>query len=519
MFYIFFYLGLLTSVANSLVARDSRAERLKIHKETRAQVRADADVKFKKARTIDSIAAAQQENRVLSREALVSAWAQREKEKVHRHTSWGQYAHVFMAPQWETSMQRFFGSHMATVEYSYAHVSRGFNDAGEIVDNSVVRFGKQAQLRDILLASKIMSTPSTLPAAGGEFLEQLSSLDIPFQSSLDTHECALNYQIGFANNRFQIGVHVPLRHQVRTIRSIPYLMPSQQTLLNDRDAETDNPQVARNEIFRSLYGVSVPAMIEDVIQRKNMVYREYLRQASVGDMSFFATLNFFPWRLDRWSVSAELIVPGKKDVDTNYFYPIIPESRGFLSAKMSTGFVGRKTMIGAPHLMASCQIYIPTDVKMRVPRMVSLVGDATLPSTEVFSQEVTFNEPPTFKIPECSIPDFASHTAVATLRPGFALDFRVGSVIHPFISPLIECDVYYHFHMRGSDEVRSELSVSDWYPEALASVPYRAQHRIGLSVIYQPTAHLSLKGGISGVVAGRSMPLDVTGTASIGWSW
>jgi len=518
---ILFCLGLVTSVVNGLVAgREKRADRIKAHKETRSLVRADLDAKFKKARTIDSIAAAQQESRLLSRQALVSAWAQREKEKLDRHTAWGNFAHVYMAPDWDLSMQRFYGNHSTSLEYTYSYLSHGFNEAGDVVDSSMVRFGKNPTLSDISLASKLSLTDNATPAAGCEFLRDLAHTELPFQASLSTHECALGYQLGLFDNRLQVGVRVPLRQYVRSLRVVPELTSSVQAKLRGRDASEDSNDTAPyNGVFRSYYGLSISAMMADVAAQQNMIFREHLTHSAVGDISFFTTLNFFPWRLDRWTVSAELIVPAEKEVDNRYFYPVVPESRGFLSGKVSTGFMGRQTIVGAPHLMVSCQVYVPTSVKTRVPRIITAAGVAAFPENELFGQDLSFDPTRNINAPECTIADFASKTAVASMRPGFALDFRVGTVLHPFVSPLVECDVYYHFHMRGSDELRAGLSASDWYTKPLESVAYRAQHRLGVSLAYQPTSHVLLRAGINGVVAGRSMPLEVVGNASVGWSW
>jgi len=141
--------------------------------------------------------------------------------------------------------------------------------------------------------------------------------------------------------------------------------------------------------------------------------------------------------------------------------------------------------------------------------MVTLSDASSLPSSEVYGDEINFEPLLTTVVAETSLADFAAQTALTSLRPGFGLDVRVGSVIQPFASPLVQVDMYYHLHMRGSDELRAGLSRNEWNTDALASPVNRSQHSIGMACTYQPTQHLSLRAGLQGVVAGRSLPLEL----------
>lgn len=513
---IIFAIGLLTVASGLVFAGKDRAERVKERSATRTSIRADLEKKFEKARTLDAIASAQQESRVLTRDALASAWAQREKDRLARDTIRGRYAHTYVVPTWSTATDRFYGAHSASVDYAFSYVTSGFDSTGAIVDSSVVRFGKEPLLQDIIVASKLaIAADTTTTGVGYEFLQDLSKTRIPVQASIETHECAFAYTLGIAKNTFQFGVRVPLRQQFRSLHIVPELSKAER----DSIRETLDDGTTRNNLFRDLYGISVVAMMVDIIEQKNMAYREKLSHASMGDVSFFTTLNLYPWRLDRWTISAEIIVPGQKTIDNNYFYPLLPSSNGCLSGRLSTGFVGKKTVLGVPHMMVSCQTYFPTSINCRVPRMVTATSVTSLPSTEVFGQEVTFASPINVFTPETTIADFAAQTTEAWIRPGFALDLRVGSVVTPFISPLMQLDLFYHFHMRGSDELRQGLSPSSWYTNALVSDPYRVQHNVGFSFVYEPNPHVLVRTGIETVITGRSMPIEIVARFAIGGSW
>jgi|GEM_PF-2925615 len=500
-------LVLLSGIVFSAVGEPTRGDRMKKRKEVREHIRADVERLYKKGRVLDEIAHAQQQNEILTRDALVAGWDQRTVDSLKKHESRGRFAHVYTAPALPEALHRFWGTHCALVEYGLSYVGNGFNEDGSVVDSSVVRFGKEPLISDIVLASKMSALETATPGAGCEFLQDLVATPIHFQASVTTHECALSYSLGMARNRVQMGVRVPVRHQIRSLRTIPQLTSSTQALLRDRTFGADD--VIRNDIFRDFYGLSVRDMIIDVISRKNMRYVESLSHTSLGDVSLFATVNFFPWRLDRWTISVECIIPGKTEIDGMMFYPLMPSSDGGMSIKVSTGFVGRKTAMGALYMTLAGRYYVPVTLNRRVPRMVTLSEASSLPSSEVYGDEINFEPLLTTVVAETSLADFAAQTALASLRPGFGLDVRVGSVIQPFASPLVQVDMYYQLHMRGSDELRAGLSRNEWNTDALASPVNRSQHSIGMACTYQPTQHLSLRAGLQGVVAGRSLPLEL----------
>jgi hypothetical protein len=500
-------LVLLSGIVFSAVGEPTRGDRMKKRKEVRQHIRADVERLYRKGRVLDEIAHAQQENEILTREALVAGWAQRAVDALKKHESRGRFAHVYTAPAVPEALHRFWGTHCASVEYALSYVGNGFNEDGTVVDSSVVRFGKEPLVSDIVLASKMSVLETARPGAGCEFLQDLVATPIHFQASVTTHECAISYSLGMARNRIQMGVRVPVRHQIRSLRTIPQLTSSTQALLRDRTLDLDD--VIRNDIFRDFYGLSVRDMIIDVLGRKNMQYGELVSHTSLGDVSFFTTVNFFPWRLDRWTFSIECMVPGETTIDGTIFYPLMPSSDGGVSIKLSSGFIGRKTVLGSPYMTVAGRYYLPVTLNRRVPRMVSLSEASSLPSSEVYGDEINFEPLLTTVVAETSLADFAGQTAVASLRPGFGLDVRVGSVLRPFASPLLQVDMYYYLHMRGSDELRAGLSRNEWNTDALASPVNRSQHSIGMACTYQPTQHLSLRAGLQGVVAGRSLPLEL----------
>jgi hypothetical protein len=501
-------LVLMSGVVFSVVSKpETRTERMQKRKEAREQIRESVERVYKKGRVLDEIAYAQQENHVLTREASVAGWEQRTADRLKKDEMRGRFAHTYTAPVVPAALHRFWGTHCASVQYGVSYVGNGFNSDGAVVDSSVVRFGKEPLVSDLLLASKMSLREGARSGAGCEFLQDLATTPIHFQAAVTTHECAVSYSLGMARNRVQIGACIPILHQIRSLRMLPQLTSSTQALLRDRSF--DEEDVVRNNIFRDFYGLSVRDMVHDVISRKNMRYQESVSHTSLGDVSLFAMVNFFPWRLDRWTVSVECIVPGSTTIDGTVFYPLMPSSDGGISIKVSSSIVGRKTLFGAPYMTVASRYYLPVTVNRRVPRMVSLVDASSLPSTEVFGTEVTFLPSVTTVITETALPDFAAQTAVVALRPGFGLDVRFGSVVKPFLSPALQIDIYYHLHMRGSDELRAELSRDEWNTDALLSPVHRSQHSLGLACTYQPTQSVTLRAGVKGVVGGRSMPLEL----------
>jgi hypothetical protein len=501
-------LALVGSLTLSVIGEPAtRSERMKKRKEVRSHIRADVERIYKKGRILDEIAHAQQENDALTREALVAGWAQRAVDRIKKDEMRGRFAHTYSAPVVSPALHRFGGTHCAAAQYELSYVGNGFSDDGTVVDSSVVRFGKKPLISDLLLASKMSAHAAATPGAGCEFLQDLADTPLHFQVATTTHECAISYTLGMARNRFQIGCCVPVRHQIRSLRMVPQLTSTTQALLRDRSFDEDD--VIRNDIFRDFYGLSVRDMVIDVISRKNMEYNESLSHTSLGDVSFFATVNFFPWRLDRWTVSVECIVPGETTINASDFYPLMPSSEGGTSIKVSTSVVGMRTKLGTPYMTLAGRYYLPVTIRRRVPRMVSVSEVSSLPSTEVFGDEISFDPLLTTVVAETTLADFASQTAVAGLRPGFGLDVRFGSVIKPFASPLLQLDVYYALHMRGSDELRAGLARDEWNTDAILSPVHRSQHRVGVGLTYQPTQHCTLRCGVNGIVAGRSMPLEL----------
>ncbi|MDQ5940652.1 MAG: hypothetical protein QG632_378, partial [Candidatus Dependentiae bacterium] len=274
-----------------------------------------------------------------------------------------------------------------------------------------------------------------------------------------------------------------------------------------RTATDDEP--LRNAQFRGFYGVSVAAMIKDVIAQKNMIYRERLTHSSFGDISVLAAMHAAPLGVERWSWSAELLIPSEKTIETAYFYPLIPESLGCLSARISTGIIGKMTVFGSPYVTASGQVYFSSAINCRVPRLVTVTAATALPETEVFGGELSFFPVATFSTPETTLPDFAGQTTTAKVRPGFVFDFQAGSIIHPSISPLAQLDLYYHVRLREPDQFGDGLLPSVWYTTALVSSAGRVAHSLGASLAYQPTSSLLVRAGFEGVVAGCSVPVEV----------
>jgi len=508
----------LCSFFSTVAAKTSRFARVNKRKIAQLEKRAALEEGFKRFSTLDLITSAQQESATLTRDALSESWSERNKQKLDRDTERGRYAHMYPMPAWPQAMQCFVGNHSLTAAYTYQHRASAFDEAGSVVDPSVLRFGGERKLRDLLLASKMVTDSGASAGSGHEFLEDLAAQPMPFQSVHDKHVISFSYTLGMFENKLQLGLVVPLQQQIRTIRLIPEVTTSAQAALRDRSVEVDSSAL-NNWLFREYYGLSVTDMMEDIIRQRNMIYQERLSQASVGEVSFFAALNFFPWRLDRWTVSGEVIVPGVKSVDWSRFYPFIPESQGVISGRFSTGFVGRKTLIGSPHFKASFQVYAPASIVRRVPRMVTATSASYLPETEVYGDGVLFDPLTDISEPETVVADFASQTVLSYVRPGFVANVRAGSVITPFISPLIEADFYYSFTLRGSDELRAGLSTADWYTQALLSKPYRAEHRLGCALVYAPNKNISITCGVEGVVAGRNVPIEIALAASISGAW
>ncbi len=463
----------------------------------------------------DDIAAAEREGLVLTRQALVASWKAQEEARIEADVVLGRYAHVYCEPLWQKALRRFDGTCSVAADYSFSYLANGYDGEGDLVNSAVVRFGKQPVLSDILVASALSNHSNATPGVGYEFLQDLSGTQIPIQASIFTHECELSCLIGFAKNAFQIGVRLPLRQQFRTISIVPTLTNSMRSLLRT----TTDAEPLRNGQFRDFYGVSVAAMIEDVIAEKNMIYRENHSRSSIGDISFVAAMHTAPMGVERLSWSAELLVPGERVIEDSYFYSLVPESLGCLSARISSGLIAKKTAFGSPYVSVSGQAYFSSSINYRVPRIISLTGANALPEKEVFGAELSFFPVVTLSVPETTIADFAAQITTTNVRPGFVFCFQTGSVIHPFASPLLQLDVYYRLRLQGANEVGNGLSPFVWNTSALVSSKRRAAHVLGASLVYQPTSSVLVRAGFEGVVAGRSVPVEVTVGLSVGGSF
>jgi len=450
--------------------------------------------------------------------SLMNAWSEQEKRRVEQDKARGCFAHVYAQPTWQSALNRFDGSQFLGVTYTQAYELNGFDAQGTSVNSSVVRFGAQPTFGDICLASKIATQVFTAtptlgsPAQGSEYLTQMVNTPIPFVASITTSEYALSYTAGFFNNQLQCGLRVPVQQQCRELEVVPGLNSVIQTDLSSLQLGTNT---FNNQNFRAWYGVSIPAMIQDVVQQKGMRYRANLSQVAVGDMSFFVTVHQKAPGVERWSLSFEALVPGDKGIANDYFYPLLPESFGCVSGRVTAGMLSEKTAIGLLHMMTGLQVYMPSKVFMRVPRIAQATNVITMPAAEVFGADVHFSPRFSYAVPETTVADFADTVTEVSYQPGAIAEVRFGNVINPFISPLMQLDVYYRFKARTANTLSDELTQSLWYSQALITAGFRTQHFIGFNWTYQPSRHCMVRAGAEAVVGGRSAAQEVRMTVAL----
>ncbi len=430
----------------------------------------------------------------------------------------------YVLPAWPSYSMRFKKSDYFHSSITYKNASKMYDALGS--EQSVVsqKFGqKKVTFGQLFLASKLIKEDKLRSIGGSGSISDeikknpfyyLSDAEVALDGHYDRVEGLIQYARQFWNNRFVVGISIPVVYQQNSLK---YSLVSTADI-NDKIASADdvihkNFHGDINEFFKSL--LSLKGFATD---------QEFQSKTGLGDVSCVAQWQVRDNDTSFVTVGARCLFPTTQNQDVSLLWaPELgsagsPTFAGYFSALLL------RNEVVSPYLHGQIAVSAPAHMLVRVPKLVSYSG-AKNNETEakVKSEFVGFpyvglrnidDDASKAFVPfsgyDGEVPAFADSFHRVKIAPGVAFDLTVGNVFRPAFAQGLTCDVFYNIHVKSMSSVQENgYEKGDWALERLVENSNVVDHHVGGQAAYQWSEYIRLSAKAGYSFAGRNNAAEV----------
>lgn len=485
-------------------------------------------------------------------ERQAQGWCKKKKYEHKTGVSHQERGDCYLHPYWPAYSQFFSGLDLFQLTFEYDTATQSYSSHGKTADVFNVGCKKSVKLKDILLASKLVSNGKLKTSAGfvnpqllkdNHYLGFMADLPIIFDGNQDFFRFNVNWARNYWDGDVSVGVLLPfaIRHLSMKIKGcIPDdikakianvergLKADGQPLILDKDhpeQEATNSTVADKRLdqttiiqkmqsfqFNQLYG-SFQEFVLSILKAKNIDLYRNTTSLELGDISFYSHLNIHSRYYKEGLVGLQLVLPSAQRTDGFALFDPAVGNNGTTQLSAFLSFVWDYRWWCNPHIHMTGSYSFPAHVRMRVPRLLEQ-GKNTYPARElILGKDLQYTDQAFMEL-DSSVKGFADTTSRVRVSAAPELFLRLGNVIEHAGLKRAFLDFYYDFFVRGrSSHSRSVLETSVATGErvictgfSLNDRTWEVYHRLGADWSYQFNQKYRSRLGAFYTLAGANTP-------------
>jgi hypothetical protein len=422
----------------------------------------------------------------------------------------------YVLPAWPLYSMRFKKGDYFHSSITYKNASKMYDSLGS--EQSVVsqKFGqKKVTFGQLFLASKLLKEgklKTILSAAGDDKnpFHYLSDAEVFLDGHYDRVEGVIQYARQFWNNRFVVGISIPVVYQQNSLKySLIGTTEINNKVANKDDLIHKNFHGDINEFFKHL--LSLKGFVVD---------QEFQSKTGLGDVSCVAQWQVRDNDTSFVTLGARCLFPTTQNQDVSLLWaPELgsagsPTFAGYFSALLL------RNEVVSPYLHGQIAVSAPAHMLVRVPKLINFSGDknneteAKVKSEMIGFEYVGFKDKSSAYEPfsgyDGEVPAFADSFHRVKIAPGVAFDLTVGNVFRPAFAQGLTCDVFYNIHVKSMSSVQENgYEKGDWALERLVENSNVVDHHVGGQAAYQWSEYIRLSAKAGYSFAGRNNAAEV----------
>lgn len=441
----------------------------------------------------------------------------------HCHKDIDSHRDNYVLPAWPLYSTRFKGGDYVHASVTYKNASKMFDDLGDQTRVAAQKFGcnkvtfGQIFLESFLIRNEMAISTNqsgTDPNKKNPFYF-LHDVEICLDGHYHRVEGVIQYARQFWDNRFSVGIVIPIVYQQNTLKY---------SLVSTPDVITD---VNNGIIVKENFGGDINAFLNHLLCLRGFDSKECSEtspnKTGLGDVSCSFQWNIRDSDREFVSVGARALFPTSQNQDVSLLWaPQLGNNgsaifSGFLSAILL------RNEILSPYLHGQIGVGASANQLLRAPKLIKYSGvnnDQTrskltselVGSAYVAPENISGTSGPLipFEGYDSQIAAFAGSFRSVRIAPGVMFDLMVGNVFSPSFAPGLTLDIFYTLHVKSMSSVQeSGYEKGDWNLEPLVANSNIVDHHVGSQFAYQWQDYFrfSLKGGYS--FAGRNNPAEI----------
>jgi len=460
------------------------------------------------------------------RKTLMERWKGVHAQEVKEDWQAGRYADLYKSPAWPIHATRVPKKHMLNVGFSFDCASDAYSSTGMNHDITKLAFGEDdVYVKDLLLVSKLLAagtggldTPTTEAYLKAE--DGLANKKVVFLGETKSYGVNFDLTRYIWRHNIAVGIHMPIVYKENKLKAF----------VGDLSYVDVFDIGGGGNKYPLVYGADSERFLKDVFKAKGM---SELGGSStgLGDIEFFAHVNFKSPRFDNMIAGMRFIVPTAQEASTGKVWAPELGNGGSFDGSFFAGVTMYKNWYVNPHVFVEVGGSLPNTVDRRVPKKIGktftggvdgttfsgnkklsefLAGteDKIAFSDRVIIPEASSSDPGktlTLDMFDTTFKNLADNTASFKINKGPQLLLRVGNMFERFIFRRAFLDIYWQWRMKWEDEV-SGLPRDVWNIDIYEKNTEVVEHKVGLQWSYQFDEATRLKAGAEYVFAGRNTP-------------